>query len=82
MNEVNRSLNQTDHRSKKTKTDRTFIQILMSPKLKAIVKDATRQLGYGTISEFGRDAIRRRLEELGFKIDKSVLASGVEKPIG
>ena len=77
MNEVTRSLNQTDHRS--VKTDRTFIQILMSPKLKAILKNAVKQLGYGTISEFGRDAIRRRLEELGFNIDRTLL-SGVEKP--
>ena len=79
MKETNLS-NPTDHRP--VKTGRTFIQILMSPKLKAIVKDVTKQLGYGTISEFGRDAIRRRLEELGFKVNRSLLTSGVEKPIG
>ena len=78
MNEDNRSHNQTDHRP--VKTGRTFIQILMSPKLKTILKDAVKQLGYGTISEFGRDAIRRRLDELGFNINRSILAAGVKEP--
>jgi len=79
MNKDTSQIHQTDHRS--VKTDQTSIQVLMTSKFKAFLGDTVKQIGYGTISEFIRDAIRRRLEDLGISIDYSILTSGVEEPI-
>ena len=58
---------QTDQRS--VKTDRTSIQVSMTPRLRTFVEDAIRQTGHSTKSEFIREAIRQKLRELGLNID-------------
>ncbi len=78
MTENTGQIHQTDHRPAK---GRTSILVLVSPKFKTFLEDTVKQIGYSTMSEFIRDAIRRRLEALGFDTDRLLLTSGVEETI-
>lgn len=48
-----------------------FWNVPVSPSLNESLVDALEPAGYRTKTEFIRDAVRRRLEELGFRVPQS-----------
>lgn len=51
------------------KNDLTYWNVPVNRMLNKALEEAIEKAGYRTKTEFIRDAVRRRLEELGFKLN-------------